>query len=190
MPQTPDSVKVLSAERIEHVFNRCFAASCNTLLCGGAAEPFYRPADAPDESHYVYYREDFFASALHEVAHWCIAGRERRLQPDFGYWYVPDGRSPEQQAAFERVECRPQALEWLFAHACGASFHISVDNLDGAQNAAQQSSAFAVQVFQAAQFWQQAGLPERADQFYRGLCEEFGTSSEPAQLRLSLEDLL
>jgi elongation factor P hydroxylase len=79
--------------------------------------------------HLLWYREDYFASALHEVAHWCIAGEQRRQQLDFGYWYAPDGRSPEQQGAFEAVEYKPQALEWFFSLACGYRFRLSADNL-------------------------------------------------------------
>ena len=66
------------AARVEQVFNDCFAHSCNTRLCGGADEPLYQPAATPAGFHALYYRGDYFASALHEVAHWCIAGAQRR----------------------------------------------------------------------------------------------------------------
>ncbi len=42
-------------------------------------------------------RTDFFASALHEISHWCVAGKARREQVDFGYWYCPDGRDAMTQ---------------------------------------------------------------------------------------------
>ena len=64
--------------------------------CVGAAEPYYEPG-APSV---IYFREDFDRSALHEVAHWCVAGPLRRGLPDYGYWYAPDGRNAEQQSAF------------------------------------------------------------------------------------------
>ena len=63
------------------------------------------------------------------MSHWCIAGKERRDLSDFGYWYAPDGRSSAQQQAFERVEIKPQALEYLFTLACGRRFQVSQDNL-------------------------------------------------------------
>ncbi len=53
----------------------------------------------------------FYASALHEIAHWCIAGENRCQQVDYGYWYEPNGRSEERQFEFEKVEVKPQALE-------------------------------------------------------------------------------
>ena len=69
--------------------------------------------------------------ALHEVAHWCVAGPRRRCLDDYGYWYAPDGRDAAAQAEFLRVEVRPQALEALFCAACNHPFRVSLDNLDG-----------------------------------------------------------
>jgi elongation factor P hydroxylase len=48
-----------------------------------------------------------------------------------GYWYAPDGRTQEQQACFEQVEIKPQALEWLLTRACDRRFRVSLDNLNG-----------------------------------------------------------
>jgi elongation factor P hydroxylase len=73
----------------------------------------------------------YYASALHEIAHWCVAGPERRRLEDFGYWYEPDGRSAKVQAEFERVEIRPQAYEWILAQSAGFAFNVSCDNLNG-----------------------------------------------------------
>lgn len=161
--------------RLERVFNQCFSASEHTRLIGGAAEPLYQPgADGP--WHHLYYREDYFASALHESAHWCIAGRERRQQLDFGYWYAPEGRSAAQQQAFEAVEIKPQALEWFFAQACGYAFGVSVDNFDPLTGSQPDSAAFKDAVFQQALRWQQSGLPARAEQFFRALSAEFATA--------------
>jgi elongation factor P hydroxylase len=56
---------------------------------------------------------------------------QRRKLPDLGYWYAPDGRTAEQQALFEQVEIKPQAIEWLFATAFGRKFRVSLDNLTG-----------------------------------------------------------
>ena len=97
---------------------------------GGGEEPLYLPSSDPDRApHRIVYREDYFASALHEVAHWCLAGVARRDREDYGYWYAPDGRDAQAQVEFERVEARPQALEWIFSDACGFPFELSADNL-------------------------------------------------------------
>ena len=117
--------------QIAAVFDRCFAGDYRTQLCGGAEEPLYVPAGSQGELHTVWYREDFARSALHEAAHWCIAGDARRQLDDYGYWYEPDGRNEVQQREFERVESRPQALEWFFAMAAGLPFRVSIDNLSG-----------------------------------------------------------
>lgn len=110
------------------LFEQCFFMEFHTRLEGGADEPFYLPADGLNPAKILFTR-DYFASALHEVAHWCVAGDERRGLQDYGYWYAPDGRNMEQQAEFERVEIKPQALEWIFSVACGAKFRVSADNL-------------------------------------------------------------
>lgn len=111
------------------LFNGLFRQSCQTILVCGDNEPEYLPA-GPGPARVVF-AHGYFSSALHEISHWCIAGEHRRTLQDYGYWYCPDGRSLEQQCAFEQVEVKPQALEWLFALACGSRFHISVDNLSG-----------------------------------------------------------
>lgn len=68
---------------------------------------------------------------LLEAAHWCVAGAERRLLEDFGYWYEPDGRTERVQAEFEKVEIRPQAYEWILSASAGFPFSVSCDNLNG-----------------------------------------------------------
>jgi len=64
------------------------------------------------------------------VAHWCIAGKNRRKLDDYGYWYSPDGRDNAQQKNFYKVEALPQALEKYFHQCIGSrDFHLSLDNL-------------------------------------------------------------
>lgn len=113
------------------IFNDTFAAHYNTRLELGGDEPIYLPADDSCDHHRIIFARGFYASALHEIAHWCVAGPERRLLEDFGYWYEPDGRSAEVQAAFEAVEIRPQAYEWILALSAGFPFNVSCDNLNG-----------------------------------------------------------
>lgn len=162
------------ARRVERVFAQCFLQSENTLLCGGAEEPLYVPSAASDEPHRLWFRDNFFASALHETAHWCIAGVERRQQVDFGYWYEPEGRDADSQAAFEAVEVRPQALEWCFSLACGFPFRVSTDNLPAQAGEPADHSAFEQAVRREALRLAGAPLPRRADVFYRALQAEFG----------------
>ena len=59
-----------AAKRLETVFNQCFARRWRTRLVGGAGEPLYQPAAAGADEHLLFYRRDYFASALHEAAHW------------------------------------------------------------------------------------------------------------------------
>jgi len=179
--------RAFSADRLEQLFAACFANSHKTRLVGGAAEPLYRPAGDGRREHVIFYREDYFASALHEVAHWCIAGPERRLREDFGYWYAPDGRSAAQQQAFEAVECKPQALEWLFSRACGYPFRVSLDNLDGGSDF--DTRAFRGAIFQRARDWQAQGLPERAGIFFTALSQAFGHGVALSKVELRASEL-
>ncbi|WP_019837739.1 elongation factor P hydroxylase [Acinetobacter towneri] len=110
-------------------FNHWFS-HLNVNLVKGDFEPDYFPATATQPAR-IQFAHGFFNSALHEISHWCIAGEHRRLLPDLGYWYAPDGRTQEQQALFEQVEIKPQAIEWLFAQAFGRKFRVSLDNLTG-----------------------------------------------------------
>lgn len=109
------------------LFNHLFVKQ-NVELIRGGNEPEYIPATITAPAR-IEFAHGFFASALHEISHWCIAGQQRRTQTDFGYWYAPDGRTEAQQQAFERVEIRPQALECLFSLATHRPFRVSQDNL-------------------------------------------------------------
>ncbi|MCX2981461.1 transporting ATPase [Halieaceae bacterium IMCC14734] len=165
-----------AALRLEQVFADCFCDSHNTVLRGGADEPLYQPARRTQQQHQIFYRDDYFASALHEVAHWCIAGAKRRQLPDYGYWYQPDGRSGRQQQEFEAVEALPQALEWHFSLACAQDFHISADNLTGETI---DADSFERQVIKQAQRLCEEGLGQRAGAFRLALAEEFGGLATP-----------
>jgi elongation factor P hydroxylase len=160
----PARPRVADAAMLDALFARCFAAGERTRLVGGAPEPLYRPAGTPGDWHQLFYREDFAASALHEVAHWCIAGAERRRLPDYGYWYQPDGRGPQAQREFARVEARPQALEWVFSQSARLPFRLSLDNLDAPASEA-ETAAFAGAVLAQVGQLQRRGLPPRAAVF-------------------------
>lgn len=155
----------LSYKQLVELFDAAFSPDFETRLVGGQQEPLYQPA-VKETFSVIYFRENYPSSALHEVAHWCIASRARREQVDYGYWYEPDGRSEQQQREFEKVEVNPQALEWIFSLAAGIRFNISVDNL---RANVQQSEAFTESVARQAQAYIRVGLPDRANRYYRAL---------------------
>ncbi|MCE3028955.1 elongation factor P hydroxylase [Salinicola sp. DM10] len=144
------------------LFDGVFADTFNTRLVKGGDEPIYLPAGGDVGYHRIVFAHGFFASALHEVSHWCIAGTARRQLEDYGYWYEPDGRDADQQAVFEQVEVAPQALERLLCEACAKPFEVSVDNLDGV---AVDRQAFAAKVAARAERYRDQGLPPRAEAF-------------------------
>ncbi|UYG01132.1 elongation factor P hydroxylase [Halomonas sp. GD1P12] len=149
------------------LFDGVFADTYQTRLIKGGDEPLYLPATSETPYHQVIFARGFFASALHEISHWCIAGAKRREQEDYGYWYLPDGRDAFEQAAFERAEIAPQALEYLFTRACGRAFNVSVDNLGGAVEV--DRAAFEAKVLERAARFERDGLPLRARAFRRAL---------------------
>ncbi|MGQ4880503.1 elongation factor P hydroxylase [Billgrantia sp. LNSP4103-1] len=149
------------------LFDGLFLQRFSTRLERGGDEPLYLPAAADSPWHRVIFARGFYASALHEISHWCIAGERRRQLEDYGYWYLPDGRDAEQQRRFEAAEVAPQALEMLFSRACGLRFHVSVDNLGGESEVDRE--AFRDRVAARAARYQREGLPARAAAFRAAL---------------------
>lgn len=148
------------------LFQACFFADFHTVLEGNGEEPIYLPG-TNGKPHRIVFTHDYFSSALHEVAHWCVAGQERRMMVDYGYWYAPDGRSEEQQKLFEKVEVKPQALEWLFSVACGIRFRVSADNLNSGLGASDEFKAAIA--LQAQRYCED--LPERPARFVQILSQ-------------------
>ena len=154
-------------QQIITLFDELFLETDNTrLLCalcdgrhGKLDEPVYEPANTQRTHHQIVFAHGYFASALHEISHWCVAGKARRLLDDFGYWYRPDGRSQQQQTEFEKVEVKPQALEWLFSLASQHKFVASADNLAGETC---DDLAFRLAVAAQARAYFTHGLPSQA----------------------------
>ena len=169
-----DSIKLAV---INEIFAAEFSEAFGTELIGGAEEPLYLPAGPNSPVAKIFYRQDFLASALHEVAHWCIAGKARRAIEDFGYWYHPDGRTVAQQNKFELAEVTPQALEWMFSVACRKSFQISADNLTGdgdGDGEGDNDIEFRLAVVDQAQQWCLSDkIPVRGSQFLNALMEYY-----------------
>jgi elongation factor P hydroxylase len=148
------------------LFNQNFKTSYNTVLVKGENEPIYLPSDERHSYHRLVFAHGFYASALHEIAHWCVAGQERRKLVDFGYWYNPDGRTLEEQRVFETIEVKPQALEWIFSQAAGHLFRVSADNISAGIGA---SDTFKQRIVEQARDYIEKGLPNRAAQFLETL---------------------
>ena len=154
---------------LEQLLNTRFLGAYKTRLKGGGEEPLYVPPGVKAPEAVIVYRADYFASALHELAHWCIAGEERRQLVDYGYWYQAS-RSPAEQQAFHVVESRPQALEWIFSTACGYRFRPSYDNL----TLTEPPLKFTAQILIAVRQWLDKGLPPRAGALAGHLADHYG----------------
>ncbi|WP_100643357.1 elongation factor P hydroxylase [Alteromonas facilis] len=171
MAASPEQAEYAAVEALIALFNRTFERT-QTRLVRGNDEPIYLPADDEHDYHRIVFAHGYFSSALHEIAHWCIAGQQRRLQVDYGYWYCPDGRDDNQQAEFEKVEVKPQALEWAFSAAAGRPFGVSTDNLNGVQP---DRFAFARRVQAQLAHYLANDFPPRAQQFIAALQSHFNS---------------
>ncbi len=175
-----------NSQDLIEIFNNAFYESENTILVRGDDEPIYLPADQNNTSNRLIFAHGFFSSALHEISHWCIAGKQRRNQIDFGYWYQPDGRTVQQQRVFESVEVRPQALEWIFHFATGKPFRVSADNLSGEQT---DNSDFKSSVWNEVLTMLSQGLPPRGEVFRRHLHDFYKTNAKLNIASFRIEDL-
>ena len=165
---------------IIRIFNETFFDQYQTRLELGGDEPIYLPADEQHDYHRVIFARGYYASALHEIAHWLVAGPERRLLEDFGYWYEPDGRTAEVQAEFENVEVRPQAYEWIIAVSAGFPFNVSCDNLNG--DFEPDRLAFMQRVHREVMSILDTGLPPRVAQLSAALRAFYQTPPVSAEL--------
>jgi elongation factor P hydroxylase len=178
-------------DQLIEIFNALFMPTFNTQLAHSQDEPIYLPADDITDHHRILFAHGFFASALHEISHWCIAGEERRKLVDFGYWYEPDGRSEKQQRAFEQVEIKPQAIEWILTKACGRKFNISTDNLNGDADAiALGREKFAKNVVKQVQNYLENGLPQRAGILKQALLDYYQSNKELTSSDFQLTELI
>lgn len=168
------------------IFNECFGIDYSTRLIKGGDEPIYIPANEHQNYHALYFAHGFFSSALHECAHWLIAGEARRMLVDFGYWYAPDGRTPEQQAVFQAVEVKPQALEWILSKAAGHKFCVSIDNLNGKES---DTQAFKQAVYEQVIHYCLTGLPTRAQRLRDALSAFYSQGSTLSPNDFSLAEL-
>lgn len=170
-------------EDIISIFNQCFEQDYNTKLIKGGEEPIYLPTNEHCPYNAIYFARGFYSSALHEISHWLIAGKERRKLEDFGYWYEPDGRSEQQQREFEKVEIKPQALEWILATAAGFRYIASSDNINGNPG---DTQPFKQAVYEQVKRYAEIGLPKRAETLRKALAKFYGT---PDRIDLTLFDV-
>lgn len=165
---------------IINIFNQCFESEYNTKLEKGGEYPIYLPAFLDENGvkserpyNVIYFARGFYSSALHEISHWLVAGEERRKLEDFGYWYEPDGRSTQRQREFERVEVKPQAIEWVLATAADFRYFASADNLNGNPG---DTAPFKQAVYnQVKEYADRGYLPKRAEILRKALVEFYGT---------------
>ena len=158
-------MRALNHSDVARVFNLVFVDH-KVVMNGGHAEPLYIPSVRIAE---IQYRQDYTASALHEAAHWCIAGQRRRRLKDYGYFYSPPPRTQLDSARFEAAEVEAQSMELLFSEAAGLRFQPSADDVDAPINGL---DTFSHRILIRARERRRLGLPERAQKFVTALLNE------------------
>lgn len=186
VPADSPCFKLHHCDDLVRLFDQTFSVTENTRLVKGGDEPVYLPASEQCDYHRIIFAHGYFASALHEIAHWCVAGPERRKLEDFGYWYKPDGRTSDEQALFENVEVVPQAFEWILSVASGVRFHVSADNLSGEYR---DSSQFKLKVYDEVLRRLELGLPARLARFVEVLQNYYKQKGTLCSSHFLLEDL-
>ncbi|MDP8101883.1 elongation factor P hydroxylase [Phocoenobacter atlanticus] len=168
-----------NVEDLIQIFNKTFFKEYNVKLDFGGDYPIYLPQfleenGKPSERNHnvILFAKGYYSSALHEISHWLIAGKERHKLEDFGYWYEPDGRSEQQQREFEKFEVKPQAIEWILSTAANFRYFASADNLTG--NAG-DNRLFKQAVYQQVKDYAENGLPIRAEQLRHALSKFYHT---------------
>jgi elongation factor P hydroxylase len=156
-------------EVVVAAFHRQFFLTEKTLILEGGREPLYLPSTPWFPFHRLVFLGQSPQSALHEISHWCIAGKSRRQKIDYGYWYAAEGRNQAEQDAFLELERLPQAIESLFYQALGLHFQVSLDNFS--RFARLEELSFEREVLRVANklHSQQALLPPRAQLFLQAL---------------------
>ncbi len=161
----------IDAAAIGALFDLTFVAY-EVRMRGGFDEPVYLPSGHHDLSDVtvaeVRFSHDYAASALHEAAHWCIAGAERRSLVDYGYEYLAPPRTEPAKALFFDLEKRVQALEWVFSLAARLPFRPSLDDLTATPL---DLARFAARIDGARGELLARGLPRRAALFADALAE-------------------
>jgi len=168
------------ATNITCIFNSAPGLRHNVRLIGGAPEPVYLPVAQNRPNAEIHFRESYAASALHELAHWCLVGKKRLEIEDYGYWYEA-ARGKRQQQKFEAVEVKPQAAEWILSVAAGTDFRVSSDNFS-IENL--DVEPFRVRVAACALAMVKQGLPLRLRELANALSREMpnGNSSFDSEL--------
>jgi len=167
------------------LFDQCFH-DYNTRLVKGDDEPIYLPADKYRPYNALQFAHGFYSSALHEISHWLIAGKTRRQHIDFNYWYKPRGRTRQDQLLFQKMECKPQALEWILSKAAGYKFIVSLDNLT---ETGIDTQPFKQAIYDQVQTYCQQGLGKRAQQFHQSLTRFYNTATNLQDYYFSVDEL-
>jgi len=165
-----------------NVLNDQYLDQYNTKLMGGFDEPFYKAANEGKPAE-IQFSHDYIRSALHELAHWCVAGVERRKIDDYGYWYAADGRNQEQQNEFFKLEVKPQTIEWAFSIVCGVKFEASVDNLN---NQVRGVILFQINLKTQLEQYITNGFPKRAQEIIDLICFHMGIKNPMHYLKLAI----
>ena len=176
----------ICCKELANLFNATFETAENTILVATMDEPHYMPHGDDRLGNCIFYTQDSYTSLMHEVAHWCRAGKERRQLPDYGYWYQAEDRSSEAQALYLQSESKTQALEWIFCVAAGVHVQIIPENQP---HSFEPSLEFKKSIYAATLNYLQKGLSDRAERFKQVLLKHYRPQAIFDETLFLLEDL-
>lgn len=168
------------ADEIITLFNDLYGARENTWLTRAEDDPCYLPGRGGQPRNLICFAHGFYTSALHEIAHWLLAGPDRRRLVDYGYWYQPGERSDAVRSRFFAVEKNNQSLEWFLTVAAGIRFFVSVDEPAMPAGRLQE---FRRAVAERARQRVMEGLPAAAAPLLQALTGRYGTTAALSSLQ-------
>lgn len=160
----------ICCEELAALFNMVFEGSEQTVLIATDDEPHYLPKGDDRLDYRIFYTRDSYTSLMHEVAHWCRAGVDRRQLPDYGYWYQAGNRLPPAQQLYVQSESKTQALEWIFCVAAGLRLQIIPENQP---HSFEPSPEFKRSIYDAALNYLRRGLSDRSERFKQTLLSHY-----------------
>jgi elongation factor P hydroxylase len=168
------------------LFNSEFTQTDNTIIAESLDEPIYLPRDATHPFNRILYTQGSYTSVLHEISHWCIAGSERRLKIDYGYWYKPESQTLEEAELYKKFEAKTHGIEWIFSIAAGVPFYIIPNNLSAGFEVSQDLKEA---VHAATLNYLNSGLPVSAERFKQALLKYYKREAVFNRVLFKLENL-
>ncbi len=138
------------------------------------------PADAEVPYNRIVFAHGFYASAIHEISHWCIAGKARRELVDFSATGIARmGVMPKRKASLKMLKRSRRHSTGCSVLAAGYPLNVSCDNLEG--DFEPDRVVFQRRVHAQVMDYLANGIPERPARFIKALQNYYHTPELTAE---------